>query len=45
MLNRPFDIYQGGVTDRYLSGFMNQVSQASDEAVTEEVFQIMRSLT
>lgn len=37
LLNRPFDLYQGGVTDRYLSGFMNQVSQAVDDAMTEEV--------
>ncbi len=37
MLNRPFDLYQGGITDMYLSGFMNQVSQAVDDAMTEEV--------
>lgn len=37
MLNRPFDLYQGGITDQYLSGFMNQVSQAVDDAMTEEV--------
>lgn len=34
---RPFDIYQGGVLDQYLAGFMNQVSQAVDDAVTAEV--------
>ena len=37
MLNRPFELYQGGILDRYLAGFMNQVSQAVDDAVTEEV--------
>ena len=30
-------MYQGGVADRYISGFMNQVAQAADDAVTEEL--------
>ena len=37
LFNRPFDIYQGGIADMYMSGFMNQVSQAVDDGMTEEV--------
>lgn len=37
LFNRPFDMYQGGVTDRYIAGFMNQVAQAVDDAMTEEL--------
>ncbi len=37
MLNRPFDVYQGGTCDQYLAGFMNQVSQAVDDSVSGEV--------
>ncbi|EFX81607.1 hypothetical protein DAPPUDRAFT_317231 [Daphnia pulex] len=37
LFNRPFDTYQGGVIDRYIAGFMNQVAQAVDDAVTEEL--------
>ena len=44
MLNRPFDMYQGGITDMYLSGFMNQVSQAVDDAMTEEVRHLLTRL-
>lgn len=37
MLLNPFDMYGPGTCDQYLSGFMNQVSQAVDDSVTEEV--------
>ena len=37
LFNQPFDIYQGGIADMYMSGFMNQVSQAVDDAMTAEV--------
>lgn len=37
MLLKPFDIYGPGTCDQYLSGFMNQVSQAVDDSMTEEV--------
>ena len=37
MLLNPFDMYGPGICDQYLSGFMNQVSQAVDDSVTEEV--------
>ena len=37
MLLRPFDMYEAGVADQYMSGFMNQVSQAVDDGVTKEV--------
>lgn len=37
MLLKPFDVYEAGTCDQYLSGFMNQVSQAVDESMTQEV--------
>lgn len=37
MLLRPFDMYEAGVADQYMSGFMNQVSQAVDDGVTKEL--------
>jgi len=37
MLLRPYDVYEGGTCDQYLSGFMNQVSQAVDDSVAQEV--------
>jgi hypothetical protein len=37
MLLNPIDMYGPGICDQYLSGFMNQVSQAVDDSVTEEV--------
>ena len=37
IINRPFDLYQEGIADTYMAGFMNQVSQAVDDAVTTEV--------
>jgi len=36
-LLRPFDVYQSGTCDQYLAGFMNQVSQAVDDSMTQEV--------
>ena len=37
MLLRPFDVYQAGTCDQYLTGFMNQVSQAVDDSMTGEL--------
>ncbi|KAK4036552.1 hypothetical protein OUZ56_028603 [Daphnia magna] len=37
MLLNPFDMYGPGTCDQYLAGFMNQVSQAVDDSVTEEL--------
>jgi len=37
VLLRPFDVYQGGTCDQYLAGFMNQVSQAVDDSMTQEL--------
>ncbi|XP_046631027.1 peroxidase-like isoform X2 [Daphnia pulicaria] len=37
MLLNPIDMYGPGICDQYLSGFMNQVSQAVDDSVTEEL--------
>ncbi len=38
MLLKPFDVYEAGTCDQYLSGFMNQVSQAVDESISQEVY-------
>lgn len=37
IINKPFDVYNGDVCDQYLTGFMNQISQAADDSVTQEV--------
>lgn len=37
MLQRPFDMFDEGAPDQFISGFMNQVSQAVDDSVTKEV--------
>lgn len=39
-LLKPFDFYRGGTCDQYLSGFMNQVSQAVDDSMTQEVSKV-----
>ena len=37
MINKPFDVYNGDICDQYLTGFMNQISQAVDDAMSQEV--------
>ena len=39
IINKPFDVYNGDVCDQYLTGFMNQISQAVDDSVSQEVTQ------
>ena len=40
MLRQPYDLYKGGMVDQYISGLMNQVSQAMDDSMTQEVINI-----
>lgn len=44
MINKPFDVYNGDTCDQYLTGFMNQISQAVDDSVTQEVHQNSRNI-
>jgi len=37
LIRRPFDLYRAGAIDEYLMGLMNQVAQAMDDSVTQEV--------
>ncbi|CAL4121104.1 unnamed protein product, partial [Meganyctiphanes norvegica] len=37
MLRQPYDLYKGGWCDQYLMGLCNQVAQAMDDAITQEV--------
>lgn len=37
MINKPFDVYNGDTCDQYLTGFMNQISQAVDDAMSQEL--------
>lgn len=37
IINKPFDVYTGNTCDEYLTGFMNQISQAVDDSVSQEV--------
>ena len=37
MLQQPYDLYKAGWADTYMSGLINQVAQAFDHAVTQEV--------
>lgn len=37
MIRRPFDLYRAGVMDEYVMGLMNQVAQAMDDSITQEV--------
>lgn len=41
-LLRPIDMYGPGRCDEYLSGFMNQVSQAVDDSISQEVCVYLR---
>ncbi len=37
MLQQPYDLYKGGWADTYVLGLVNQVAQAYDDSVTQEV--------
>lgn len=37
LIRRPFDLYRAGVMDEYVMGLMNQVAQAMDDSITQEV--------
>ena len=37
MIRRPYDLYRAGVLDEYFMGLLNQVAQAMDDSVTQEV--------
>lgn len=37
MLQQPYDLYKGGWVDTYLLGLLNQVAQAFDDSITQEV--------
>jgi peroxidase len=37
MLRQPYEMYKGGYCDQFISGLMNQVSQAMDDSMTQEV--------
>lgn len=37
MIRQPYDLYRAGVIDEYFMGMANQVAQAMDDSVTQEV--------
>ncbi|XKL68847.1 hypothetical protein PGB90_006616 [Kerria lacca] len=37
LIRRPYDLYRAGVLDEYIMGLLNQVAQAMDDSVTQEV--------
>lgn len=37
MLQQPYDLYKGGWMDTYIMGLINQVAQAYDDSITQEV--------
>ena len=37
MLQQPYDLYKAGWADAYMMGLINQVAQALDDSVTQEV--------
>lgn len=37
LIRRPYDLYRAGVFDEYIMGLTNQVAQAMDDSVTQEV--------
>ncbi|KAB7497579.1 Chorion peroxidase [Armadillidium nasatum] len=37
LLRQPYDLYKGGWCDQFLMGLSNQVAQAMDDAITQEV--------
>jgi hypothetical protein len=43
VLKRPFDLYKPGWLDQYVIGLANQVAQAMDYGVTQEVWRVVIS--
>lgn len=43
LIRRPYDLYRAGVFDEYFMGLINQVAQAMDDSVTQEVGFLMKS--
>lgn len=41
LIRRPYDLYRAGVFDEYFMGLMNQVAQAMDDSITQEVKQYL----
>lgn len=41
LIRRPYDLYRAGVFDEYFMGLMNQVAQAMDDSITQEVKQCL----
>lgn len=37
LIRQPYDLYRAGVIDEYFMGMSNQVAQAMDDSVTQEV--------
>ncbi|XP_063243494.1 peroxidase-like [Bacillus rossius redtenbacheri] len=37
LIRQPYDLYRAGVLDEYFMGLMNQVAQAMDDSITQEV--------
>merc|ERR1712226_463091 len=37
MLQQPYDLFKGGWADNYIMGLVNQVAQAYDDSITQEV--------
>ena len=37
MLQQPYDLFKAGWADQYLMGMVNQVAQAMDDSVTNQV--------
>ena len=37
MLQQPYDLYKGGWADNYIMGLINQVAQALDSSMSQEV--------
>lgn len=37
VIRRPYDLYRAGLIDEYFSGLVNQVAQAMDDSITQEV--------
>lgn len=37
LIRRPWDLYRAGLLDEYFMGLMNQVAQAMDDSITQEV--------
>ena len=37
MLQQPYDLYKPGWSDAYMMGLINQVAQAFDDSITQEV--------